>query len=112
MYNGAMFLTNDQKAEFREAFLRLGRHWQNLRHASDLALENLWQVKPKVHWAQHFPMQAELINPRAVQNYCEESLIGRAAKIWSASATGTYMTQAQKTTLARYWAGFELRIGG
>ena len=72
MYHEGMFLTDDAKTKFQDAFNRMGRHWQLLRHRASLAGINAWQVTPKVHIAMHFPMQSRLINPRAVQSYAEE----------------------------------------
>ena len=110
MYTSGTFLSDEAKQSFQEAHERLGRHWQNLRHLSNLAKMNFWQVRPKLHYTQHFPAQARLINPRAVQNYAEESLIGRVAKVWRASANGPYADTVQLSTLARLWTGFELRM--
>ena len=74
-----------------------------LRNQCRIDEVNLWQVTPKVHYAvAHIPEQARLINPRFVQNYGEESLVGRITKIWAASANGPYEANAQKICLARY----------
>ena len=110
LYSSEMFLSDEEKANFQAAFLRLGRHWQLLRALSAEAHENLWQITPKVHIAQHFPEQANLINPTATQCYSEESLIGVMTKIWQAAARGPYDAVIQRKTLNRYWVGLELRM--
>ena len=109
-YSSDQFLTDEAKLELKEAFLKLGRHWQNLRHLSSVARENAWQVTPKVHIAQHFPEQADVINPAHTQNYQEESLVGVVTKLWGACAKGPYDKIIQKKALNRYWVGLELRI--
>ena len=109
-YTSDMFLEDKTKTELEDAFLRLGRHWQNLRHLSGVRNENAWQIRPKVHYAQHFVEQADLINPRVVQNYQEESLIGVVTKVWQACARGPYEKTIQKKALNRMWVGLELRI--
>ena len=105
-----MFFTDAQKAEIEVLFLKVGRHWQLLRHLSDLAGEQAYQITPKVHFFMHFPLQCDLINPLFTQNYGEESLVGRATKIWAASASGSYNLTIQRVALMRYWVGFELRL--
>ena len=110
MYTSEMFFTDEAKEEFRIAHERLGRHWQHLRHLSSQLGYNFWHISPKVHYTLHFVSQARLINPRFVQNYSEESLIGRVTKVWSASANGPYAASIQLTTLARLWTGLELRM--
>ena len=110
MYSSGTFLTDAAKEEFKEAHLRLGRHWQLLRDLCRRAEVNSFQITPKLHYTQHFPYQADLINPRAVQNYIQESLVGHVAKVWSACANGPYADTVQLTSLARLWVGYELRI--
>ena len=70
----------------------------------ELARQNgwaLWNVTPKVHKMQHLPFLASVINPRFVQNYAEESLIGTCTAIWARSVKGKYKTVAQKAVLAK-----------
>ena len=61
-----------------------------------------WWISPKVHYMQHFEQQADLINPRYTQCYAEESLMGRIAKIWRATAVGQYANIIQRAVLIRY----------
>ena len=110
MYSSGTFLTDEAKEEFKDAHLRLGRHWQLLRQLCERAGVNSFQITPKLHYTQHFADQANLINPRVVQNYIQESLIGRVAKVWSACANGPYADTVQQSSLARQWVGLELRI--
>ena len=48
-YASGQFLEDDAKDQFKKAVLRLGRHWQQLRHLSSLENENPFQIRPKVH---------------------------------------------------------------
>ena len=50
------------------------------------------------------------MNPRVMQNYGEESLIGHMAKIWAATANGRYERVVQISVLGRYLVGFDLRL--
>lgn len=110
MYSASYFFTADEHARFEEAFFRLGENWMYLRNASRLARVDAWQVSPKVHLAMHLPYQARLINPRFVQCYSEESLVGKITKMWHATAHGPYKRGMQISCLMRYWTGLELRM--
>jgi len=41
-----------------------------------------WKVAPKMHKLQRTPLYATVMNPRWVQNYAEESLIGTTTWVW------------------------------
>ena len=109
-YSSGHFIPDAKQDELAQHFARCERHWQNLRHLSSLARENLFQITPKVHYSCHFVEQSKLINPVSTQCYGEESLIGRVAQIWRACASGPYHATVQRTTLNRYWTGLELRV--
>ena len=110
MYSAERFFTADENDAYAEAFLKLGENWQFLRSESRRAHIDAWQITPKVHISMHFPMQARLMNPRFVQVYGEESLVGRITRIWHAAASGPYANVIQLHTLARYLCGLELRM--
>ena len=106
-----MFLDDDSKNRLEMLFNQLGRNWQYLRHVSFTNEVNEWQITPKLHMAVHaVAEQARLINPRAVQNYGEESLVGRITKTWAAAANGPYHKVAQEIVLARYLVGLCIRL--
>ena len=110
-YSEGMFLGDAAKKELSDCFNCLGRHWQHLRGLSATNFKNEWQITPKVHIAVcAIPEQALLINPRSVQNYGEESMVGRMTKIWNASANGPYRPSAQQVNLVRYLTGFNIRV--
>ena len=111
IYKSPMFLSDVQKEELQSQLDKMGRHWMHLRHLSDVAGCDFWQITPKVHIGIcAVGEQARLINPRFVQNYGEESLIGRMTKIWSASANGPYVKSSQRLVMTRYLVGLILRI--
>ena len=102
MYSAGFFLSVAQKAELRTTALHLGKHWMAASSHAALRGDLQFQMTPKVHITQHVPDQADLINPRYVQNYRYESLVGRVAAMWAASATGPYEDSIQKTVLLKY----------
>ena len=110
LYTSDMFLDDANLQRLDQCFRVLARHWQHLRFLSKKSFQNRWQITPKVHYSLHLPSQARLINPRAVQNYAEESLIGRLTKMWGKSANGPYERSAQFTVLSRYFVGLEIRM--
>lgn len=110
MYSSGMFFTDAQKESFRNQFSKLGRAWMFLRHYSSVLRTDAWQVTPKVHICFHLPSQGDLINPRFTQVYGEESLMGKVARLWRSAASGPYHASIQKSSLARYWTGLELRL--
>lgn len=110
MYSADRFFTAEENDAFSEAFLKLGENWQFLRSESRRSGIDAWQVTPKVHIGMHLPMQARLMNPRFVQVYGEESLVGRITRIWHAAAAGPYANVIQSHTLMHYFCGLELRM--
>ena len=109
-YSAGTFLSEDQKDDLVELMNCLGRNWTYLRHLGHLAGRPDWHITPKVHMTVHaVPEQAKLINPRALQNYSEESLMGKVSKSWAATATGPYQSSIQQTVLSRWLVGLVIR---
>ena len=82
MYNRDMFLSVDEVAALRRLLTRFGQTYQGLQViAMD---ESLLRLKStlKLHYVVgHLADQAELINPRRVQGYANESMAGEVCKI-------------------------------
>lgn len=110
MYSSDMFLSDIQKSEFSAQFLIVGEAWMFLRSESRLARVDAWQIKYKCHAFLHLPSQADLINPRFVQVYAEESLMGKVTRVWKACARGPYAPTVQHSVLSRIWSGLEMRF--
>ena len=60
----------------------------------------------------HFPKEARLASPRTVQNYIEESYIGKISKIWSSCKNGPHRETIQLVALVKYlvWLCIELEL--
>ena len=69
-----------------------------------------WKVAPKMHKLQHTPLHATVMNPRWVQNYAEESLIGTTTRVWQKAMRGRYRAHAQSNVLLRRTLGLLLRL--
>ena len=107
LYSSGMFLTTEEKTKLSSIVLSFGVNFQYVHLHSDGDL--VFAVSPKVHYMQHFPMQARLINPRFVQNYMEEGLMGKVQKIWEASVSGPYRNTVQKTVLMKLIVAMDVR---
>ena len=61
-----------------------------------------WPQRPKLHYSiAHLPRQATLINPRYVQAYTSESMVGRVAKNYKKSMDGTH-EKVQAKVMKKY----------
>ncbi len=69
-----------------------------------------WRITPKVHKLMHLHLYAAVINPRWVQNYAEESLVGTTTRIWQRAMRGKYSDHVQSNVLIRRLVGLMLRI--
>ena len=58
----------------------------------------------------HLPGEARLIEPRIVQCYSEESMVGRATKIWASCKKGPYAYSIQEVSLINYLVVIELDL--
>ena len=85
---------------------------QLLRKKAKQDKDLLWHITPKLHYMQHFPQEAKLINPRLVQCYIEESYIGKMAQIWASCKYGKYKESIQYWALLKYlvWLVIELDL--
>jgi hypothetical protein len=102
MYTAGRFLTERQHSELTEACYKLGYHYQRLRGLCDACGWLYFQIKPKTHMTMHVPFFGKLINPRWVQCYCSESMIGVVTQIWEGSVSGPYHNTVQRTVLLKY----------
>ena len=102
LYSADMFMTPAEQADFEAACLSIGKQLQCLRELSRQRGDMFFHVTPKCHFMQHLPFQARCINPRFVQCYCAESLIGRITKICKSCAEGPYKGTLQKSALIKY----------
>ena len=65
---------------------------------------------PKVYKILHYPYFARVINPKAVQNYGEEALIGTVTNTWKRSISGRYKKKVQVNVLTKRIVALPLRL--
>ena len=64
----------------------------------------------KLHYAvAHLGDQAATINPRFVQTYGSEGLVGKIATIYKKSQSGPFMRTHQQKILRKYTVGLALQ---
>ena len=90
--------------------LRFGVSYMHLRECAKRKNWMLWNVTPKVHRMQHLVLLSSVMNPRFLQNYAEESLIGTCTKIWARSVAGRYRSVVQTTVLVKKIVGLLLHF--
>ena len=62
----------------------------------------------KVHYTcAHMLAQAEVINPRVVQGYASESMVGQICGLYKASRPG-HTDHVQRIAIAKYRTGLKL----
>ena len=88
----SLSLLKNKKHRLRVVTESFGESFMQLREIARVKKWPLWNVTPKVHKMQHVPLLATVLNPRCVQNYAEESLIGTCTAIWARSVSGRYST--------------------
>jgi len=106
-YAGSYVLTAAEAEAAARHLTRMGLHYQRLAflHTDQLA----WQMRPKLHYAvAHLAGQAKLINPRYVQTYGSEGLVGKVCNIYKASQSGPYHAGLQRTIFTKYQTGLVL----
>ena len=110
LYSEGRFLSEEGLARLKVVTVRFGEAFMQLRELARQEGWLLWNVKPKVHKMQHVPLLAEVLNPRYVQNYAEEPLVGTCTNKWAKSVSGRYRHVAQKTVLVKKMVGLLLHF--
>ena len=68
LYRTDTFMSEAESDELEQALQHLGKHMQLLRQLSEEKGWQIFQIKPKCHYAMHVGQQPRLISPRACQN--------------------------------------------
>ena len=102
VYNASFWLNDGELDAFSKHCRRIGNNWQMLAILTAGMMQRSWPMRPKLHYSvAHMPTQAALINPRFVQAYASESMVGRVAKIYKHSMDGPH-THVQAKVMLKY----------
>ena len=107
LYSAGHFLTSAEADLLQHHMTRLGRNYQYLAtHVPGV----FWRQTSKLHYSvAHLAEQARLINPRYVQTYGSEGLVGKVTKIYKASLSGPWQSTIQGSILRKYRTGMMIR---
>ena len=67
-----------------------------------------WNIVNKHHAFWHLQKTLELINPRFLSTYCEESMMKTGTQIYACLAMGMYHFKIQLKVLSRYLTALQL----
>ena len=114
-YDSDLFLTAEAKADVESHGLRFGRHVMWLAsNACRVMGVRTWHITPKFHFFMHIvSYDMHLINPRYVQAYLEEGLVGKIAALYAGSCAGPQNCEhMQWVAYLKYVVGLTLRLKG
>eukprot|EP00974_Lingulodinium_polyedra_P117645 11164045-Lingulodinium_polyedra.AAC.1 len=108
--NASFFPRSEEKATLESNLYKFGMHYQWLAvNAFESEHKTRWNTKPKVHFVVgHLGWQASLINPKFVQGYTSESMVGTLTEIYGLSMSGPYADKIQDLALKKYRTGLKL----
>lgn len=108
-YGAGYFLTQEEKVLVAKHCNRLGMNYQVLAVAAMRAGSKLWKQTAKLHYCVgHLPDQSRLINPRYVQGYTSESMVGSMKEIYVKSMSGPHHKVVQHKFAHKYCTGLLL----
>ena len=109
LYSGECFLSADELRNVEHNLLRLGQNYGRLSALAAESGEQMWRMTPKLHYAVgHLSEQVLLVNPRFVQTYGSESLVGKIAAVYKNSQDGPFAAGLQRKVLTKYRLGLLL----
>ena len=82
LHKELMFVSDGGTNRLHAASIQLGTEYQMLREFARVASRRDWHIVSKMHKILHYSYLARMINPKAVQNYGEEALIGTVTNTW------------------------------
>ncbi len=110
LYAAPLFLPEPTVDHVRALCVSIGENWMVLRQLARRRGMLLWKITPKVHKLQHAPLYCQVLNPRHVQAYSEESLVGTAVKVWKKSVSGRYRATVQDMVVLKRLLALILRF--
>ena len=107
MYGAGCFLTADEHRRLSIMLHRMDANYQLLAKRTCDAGQMMWKQVTNTHYCvARLADQAALINPRFVQCYAFEGLVGKIALIWQTCQDGPFHRIVQHKVLLKCRAGF------
>ena len=108
-YNASYFFDQDELAELKHHMDRMAKHYQVLQVQALAQGKAKWKSTVKMHYvAAHIHAQAQVVNPRFVQGYASESLVGQICGIYAGSQSGPFHGHIQRMCFLKYRTGLKL----
>ena len=108
VYTAGTFLNDNEKQTLAKHLASLGVHYQWLQAQAYGAGLTRWKNSMKVHYVcAHMHQQADIINPRVVQGYVSESMVGQICGLYKGSRPG-HTDHVQRIALIKYRAGMQI----
>ena len=108
-YSGGVFLTDEEVAALDKHLTKLGQHYQVLQNLELASGKTRWKSTQKLHYVVgHLATQARLTNPKFVQGYASESLVGEVCGIYATSQSGPFRRNIQRVSMLKYRVGMKL----
>ena len=96
-------------ATLQRHLTRLCQNFQVLDAMAYREGKSFWKAVPKLHYAgAHLAWQAQLVNPRHVQGYVSESMVGQLCAIYELSQSGPFRRTVQRVAMQTYRLGLQL----
>ena len=103
------FLPEAAAQKVEHHLTRLSQHYQMLQVLTMREEKTRWKTTVKGHYiGAHLAEQAKLINPRFVQGYRSESMVGRIGGIYGMSQSGPFHKNVQRVAMHKYRAGMHI----
>ena len=109
MYNGGPVLGDNACQALQRTLLRFGENYQLLAVLAHEEGKTRWKTVPKLHYVVgHLADQARLINPKHVQGYASESMVGIVSSIYARSQSGRFRRGIQRVSMLKRRTGLQL----
>ena len=104
------FLPPPEVARFRLSIDRFLAFYSSLTRSAKSQQVFRWNLTPKFHQLWHMGLEAELLNPRMVWNYCCEDWVGRISTIGVSSRYSQVAARRSKAVCEKWCMGQSLRM--
>ena len=108
--HGPSFFPTDLCEKFLQAAHKVQVNYSWLAQHAMQHGQCYYKVVPKLHLLGHLPQQSQLVNPRLVRCYRQESAIGKVQRIYKRSLSGPFHNTVQRNVLRKFWLGVQLQF--
>ena len=114
VYDSGIYMSIDQSEAMASAIKRCCKHYTWLaKRSTHLGLMR-WPIRPKMHYWYHLTLRKQFLNPRFLQTYANESMVGKTCNIYKSALSGSQneRRKVQHSVLAKYLTGLMVTFAG